>query len=443
MFTIPKDSPINKKVITEAVKYNETLIKRYRTLDKLYVGSHEIRNREKPEGKANNKTIINHAEYITDTNVGFLMGNPLEYQVKGGSIDIDPILEEYSKQEIHDFDIELAEDISIFGSQYEYVYADEDSNVISTDIDNEHCVLVYDDTMKHNIMFAILYELNEDKTKKDTFSFKKLKVVDSDSLTEYANKSGNIVKGKATGHFFEEVPVIEHRNNKRKLGDFESVATLINAYNVLMSDRVDDKEDLVNALLAVKGMEITNEQATSIKKNRIISNIPTDGDISYVVKQLNETELSVLRRDIASDIHKISKTPDMTDENFVGNSSGVAISYKLFPFLKNTKKKERYFVKSLKKRLKLYNTYLKKKGKMSKIVPTHEVEIIFKRSLPQNDFETSQMINNLHGLVPTEKLISQLSFVENATEEMEALDQENDEFVKEDSSGFGTDETNE
>ena len=39
-------------------------------------------------------------------------------------------------------------------------------------------------------------------------------------------------------HAFQEVPVIEHINNRDYLGDFEPVISLIDAYNIIQSDRV-------------------------------------------------------------------------------------------------------------------------------------------------------------------------------------------------------------
>ena len=51
-----------------------------------------------------------------------------------------------------------------------------------------------------------------------------------------------------------------------------------------------------------------------------------------------------------------------------------------------------------------------------KEVPIEEVDAIFKRNLPSNDYETSQMILNLRGVVDDELLVSQLSFVDDASE---------------------------
>lgn len=60
------------------------------------------------------------------------------------------------------------------------------------------------------------------------------------------------------------------------------------------------------------------------------------------------------------------------------------------------------------------------------IVPISEVDAVFKRNLPRNDYETSQMIMNLVGTVDKELLVSQLSFVRNSRETVELAKQEDD-----------------
>ena len=62
---------------------------------------------------------------------------------------------------------------------------------------------------------------------------------------------------------------------------------------------------------------------------------------------------------------------------------------------------------------------------MSLISPA-DIDVVFKRALPQNDYEQSQMINNLVGLVDKETLVAQLSFVNDAKETVELAKEEAD-----------------
>lgn len=447
MFTIPKDSPITGDIIENAISYNEELRDDYDRLEDYYIGKHDILKRKKKGTKINNKVVVNHAKYITDINTGYLLGNPVQYQVVANKEDgtplynITPVMDMFRKHTVADLDHEIAKDVSIYGVQYEYVFATEDNEIKSKAIDNRNCVLIYDDTMEHELVYGILYDFVEDKGATNKRKYTNVLVLSETKITQWAGDDGKLSMGEEKDHFFGEVPIIEYRNNAEKLGDFESVLTLIDAYNTVQSDRVNDRQQLVDTILLLYNFDMTPEQVTSMKEERVLTGIPDGADAKYLEKGASDAEIDVLRKVIEADIHKISMTPNLSDENFVGNSSGVAIKYKILAFDQNILNKERYFERGLLKRFKLYNTYLKILKKMDE-VPTYEIDVVFKRNLPKNDYETSQMINNLDGYVPKEMLIAQLSFVKDAKEAVKAVEQEKLEDANVESENFGTDEPN-
>lgn len=422
MYTLSKDTKITNQVLNDVIQYNEQWIKRYKMLEDYYLGKHAICDRNKDAYLSNNKVVVNHAKYITDTNTAYLLGNPVDYQVSE-CYDIQPLLDIYKKQTINDLDSEIAKDISIFGKQYEYVYANEDAEPRSCESDNKHTIIVYDDTVEHKKLFGLIYRPIHHG---ETFKYYEIIYVDKKEIINYKCYSKSLQKvGISELHSFGDVPIIEYKNNPEFLGDFEPVISLIDAYNLLQSDRINDKEQLVDAILCLYGMDFDEEQGEQLKESRMLADIPIDGKAEYLIKTLQEADVDVLRKNIENDIHKISMVPNMSDENFIGNSSGVAIRYKLLAFEQNIKNKERYMEKGLMERFKLYNNFLVIKSQMSE-VPIEEVDAVFKRNLPSNDFETSQMINNLSDLIDSETLISQLSFIKDASEIVELKKQEDD-----------------
>ena len=436
-YTLPKDTEINATVIKEAIDYNEKRRERFDTLDRYYIGDQDILHREKPDLLHNNKVMINHAKYIVDTNVGYLLGNPVEYQASN-KINIDAVLDCYKKQTMNDNDSEIAKNCAIFGLQYEYVFANESAEPESAILDVRNTIIAYDNTIKHNKMFAVNYRPIFKKPTDTDPEYYDVIFVDNKVVRNYRLKGDNLILDKEDSHAFKEVPMIEYVNNKDYLGDFETVVSLIDAYNLIQSDRVNDREQLVDAILCFYGMKFTPEQMAELKEHRMISNIPMDGKIEYLIKTLNESDTDILRKNIENDIHKISMTPNLADENFANNSSGVAISYKLLAFDQNIKNKERYFERGLMERFRLYNNFLNTKSSMP-IVPTEEVDAIFKRNLPRNDYETSQMILNLQGIVDKELLVSQLSFVRDSKETVELAAKE-DETTLESAAEFAKNE---
>lgn len=424
-YIVPVGTEVTEELIKKAIKWNtDTNETRLKKMSAYYLGSHEILDRSTASG-TNNKIVINHAKYITDTNIGYLLGNPVDYAVTDeDKFDITPVNDQYKDQVITNLDTEVAKDVSIFGYQYEYIYSDEDAMPRSMNIDNRNVVLIRDDSMANRKVAAIIYNPKYDE--KGKLNGYHLIVADTTNVTEYdSNKDGGALKQTEAprAHAFGDVPVVEYKNNPEYQGDFEQVITLIDAYNMLQSDRVNDKEQLVDAILAFYGMDFDADQAIALKEGRMIANIPANGKVEFLTKQLNEADTDVLRKVIESDIHKISMTPNMTDSEFVGNSSGVAIRYKLLAFEQNIKNKERYFELGLMERFKLYNHFLNIKSNMP-VIATREVDAVFKRNLPTNDYEISQMINNLIGIVDRATLVSQLGFVKDAQETLDKVDAE-------------------
>jgi len=413
IYTLPKGTEPTADVIGVLIKKHESDVKRFNTLKKYYDQKPMV-SRESPNSLL---VIVNHAKYITKINLGYLIGNPVEYQVTKG-VNIDPVLDQYKAQTIANLDAELAKNCSIFGRAYEYVYSDEESALESVKLDPRSTIVVYDDTVKRKKMFAINYEpICNDKGRKIANEYQVMIVTESAVMNRTLKGSAFLPYEEKDDEqiVFGEVPVIEYINNDDYEGDFEPVVTIIDAYNILMSDRVLDRERLIDAILAFYGMNLTPEQKKELKEGRVLTGVPMDAKIEYVIKQINEADADVLRKNLAQDLHKISMTPDLSDENFVGNSSGVAILYKLLAFEENVKTKERYFERALMERFELYNKFLSIKSNMP-MVKTTEVDALFKRALPRNDFEISQMINNLVGIVDKELLVSQLSFVTDSGE---------------------------
>lgn len=420
MYTLARDTKLNNQIINDVIDYNERYNERLKELENYYIGEHNIKKREKVDILKNNKIVVNHAKYITDTNIGYLLGNPVDYQVatENGQplYDIQPILDAYKKQTINDLDMEIAKDVSIFGYQHEYIYINENAEPCSCIIDNNNAIIVYDDTVEHKKLFGLIYRPIHEG---NIFKYWDIIFIDDKQEVHYKSSNKRLTKqGESRPHAFGAVPLICYKNNPELLGDFEPVISLIDAYNLLQSDRLNDKEQLVDAILCMYGMDFDVDQADMLKESRMLANIPSDGKVEYLIKTLHEGDVDILRQTIENDIHKISMVPNMSDVNFVGNSSGVAIRYKLLAFEQNIKNKERYMEKGLMERFQLYNNFLVKISKMQP-VPVEEVDAVFKRNLPSNDFETSQMINNLSDHLCSETLISQLSFVKDASEEVE------------------------
>lgn len=428
-----EDKSINLKALISCLKEHTKSIERFSTLKDLYDGKHAILDRSKVQTDlANNKLMINHAEYITDFATAYFMGNPIKYTFpeEETRTDDDSLLQAFRKANITQVDTELARDLSIFGIGIEYVYQDKEGNTKSTNLDPRTAFLIVDDTVEENTLIGIHRIKKRDEENKEIVEVIKA-ITDNTVYTfEFKNNVLNLINEEV--NIFNQVPMIEYWNKVNKKGDFESVISLINAYNLLQSDRVNDKEQYVDSLLVLYGTLAGDNSEEKLKTARELKRLGllelSEGDkVEYLSKTFHEADVELLKKSIIEDIHKISKVPNLTDENFAGNSSGVAMKYKLLGLEQLAQTKEEYYRIGLKERIKLYANILN--IKMISI-DVDNIEMTFIRSLPVNELEIAQLITYLNNVVSQKTLLSLLPFVEDVDSEIERVEEQKQNNLK-------------
>ena len=224
---------------------------------------------------------------------------------------------------------------------------------------------------------------------------------------------------------------------------------MIDAYNALMSDRITDKEQFIDAILAIYGTlladedettvqegEETNSQAAMkrIKKEKLLE-LPDGSKAEYLTRTFDESGVEILKKAIEQDIHKFSHIPCMTDEAFGGNVSGVAMEFKLLGMENITKIKTRYYKKGLRRRLRIFSNYLNKRSGVN--IDIKAIKPTFSRALPKNLLEISQIVANLWGKVGRKTLLAQIPFVDDPDEELRVIEKEEQEAIRKQKEAFG------
>lgn len=435
-----EDKSINEKALVSCLKEHTESIDKFTKLKDLYDGKHAILERSKTQTDlANNKLMINHAEYITDFATAYFMGNPIKYTFpeEENRTDDDSLLQAFRKANITQVDTELARDLSIFGIGIEYVYQDKEGNTKSTNLDPRTAFLIVDDTVEENSLLGVHRIKKRDINNKEIGEI--LKVITDDTVYTYEFKNDKLSLINEELNVFNRVSIIEYWNKVNQKGDFESVVSLINAYNLLQSDRVNDKEQYVDSLLVLYGTLAGDNSEEKLKTAKELKRLGllelSEGDkVEYLSKTFHEADVELLKKSIIEDIHKISKVPNLTDENFAGNSSGVAMKYKLLGLEQLAQTKEEYYRIGLKERIKLYANILN--IKMISI-DVDNIEMTFIRSLPVNELEVAQLITYLNNVVSQKTLLSLLPFVENVDNEIERVEEQKQNNLKIAQQSFG------
>lgn len=439
ILTYPRDgydeTALSKELIYKLIRKHTQERSRLQKLKKYYLGEHAILNHTRRNVNAPNyKTVANHAKDIADTSTGYFMGNPIKYNNTADS-DLEPLLLAFDGAEIDQVDAQNALNMAIYGRAYEYIYAKEGlTELDSTSVDPENVFLVYDDSIERKALFAVYYYEIKDDTKDAT---KYQAEVFTQNLHYHIvlrdSSTGTTQHENVEPHNLGQIPIIEYRNNHFAIGDYEQQISLIDAYNSLMGNRVNDKEQAVESILVLYGAQLADNledarEAMSILAEEGLLELPSESARAEFLKNtLDESATEILRKALKEDIYTFSHVPNLTDENFAGNSSGVAMEYKLLGLEMITKTKEANYKRGLRQRITIFAHYL---GMQQIALEAHSIVPQFSRGLPKNLLELSQIINNLEGKVSLRQLISLLPFIEDPDAELEALKEQKEENME-------------
>ena len=372
--------------------------------------------------KPNNKIVNPYANLITSSLVGYFVGEPITYNAEETDMlkELQMILE-YNDEA--DENTELAKNASIYGIAYELLYMEQEDEGMGRPmlrfcaLDPKECIPIYDETIEHNLTAFIRYYTVNDILQDNKETTIAELYTDKEVFTYKSTQAGSFQLVETTPHYFGMVPIAIYKNNEEQLGDFETVISLIDAYDVMESDTVNDFDYFVDAYLALYGFTADPEDIAKMKENRVL--LMDEGtSAEWLIKNANDTTTENMKVRLDKDIHKFAHCPDMSDENFAGNSSGVAIQFKTLGTENLVSIKERKFKKGLQQRFELIGQI---QGLMGASFDWRAIDIVFRRNIPTNLSELAQMVSSLDGIVSNKTLLAQVPFVEDVKAEQEQL----------------------
>ena len=377
-----------------------------------YKGKQKITDkRPTDEGKPCNQVCVNYCYNIVQNYLGYLTGIDVTYS---SDKDFEDIQEVLNYNDVHNTDSELLRNALIYGVSYEINYVDEDGAQRFKVLDSREVIPVYDNTLNQNLVYAIRFYRN-DMINSDEYI---VEVYDSTTCRKYKSSNGfsSFSLLEEIPHYFAQVPITVFSLNAEEDSIFDKIMTLQDAYNELLSDEVDDFQSFADAYLVMKGVYAKPEELNDAKKKRAFM-IDPDADISYLTKNMNDTQIQDMLKNVNDAIHKIANSPDFNDEKLMAQS-GIAMRYKLIGFENAASAIEANMKKALQKRIELICEIINLK---SDEALWRDVNIQFTRNLPSNLLETTQIVNSLRGLVSDETLLSLLPFVNDPAAELEKL----------------------
>lgn len=448
---IDTDYVLNEELILDLIQKHSTEKARLNKLLRYYKNENDkITNREyKNKNKPQNRLSHPYCQYITNTAVGYFLGKPVTYQTEDNKL-LESLTDMFRYNDEADNNTTLAKMASIYGYAYEIMYIDKWAKPRFKAVDPAELIVCYDNTLEENIVLAIRYydeEVGEDEviTRLEIYTKpiqnEQGQVVGNGKLIKGILKDDAVTLQEELDCYFDDIPVNVYINNDELFGDFERVLNLIDAYDQTQSDTANDFELFTNCMLVVNGELIDDEQAQNLSDINVIQFLNSDSDAKYLIKNIQDTALENYKNRLNEDIHRFSFVPNMADENFSNNASGVAMKFKLMGLENLISVKEAKFKKGLMKRIELLCAYTKMKNNSD--YSYLAIEPIFTRNTPANELEISQMMQNLTGILSEETVIGLHPKVTDTQAEIQRKENEASKMYEDNYNNLGVEDAEE
>lgn len=392
--------PLTEAALSEAAaEFFRRLRPHRERLFDYYRGEQPVPKGEAVRGRPNNLLHAPFPRYITEVHTGYFLGLPptltLERQEDGqafaklsAAVRLDHLL----------FDI--GRDMSICGAGFALVWL-ERAGLRACRCDPLSCFAIRSGEAGAPLLGTVRLFRERDGGIRGV-------LYEKESIRPFAWDGNQASLGAPEENLLHTLALVPFSNSCEGCGDFEMVTGLVDAYNLLLSGAMDDMQSVANAFLALYGMQGTTQgDIDDANRTRVLS-LAEGGRAEFVVKDLNHEALGQLEANLRRNILQLSMTPDLSDESFAGQASGVALQYKLWGIEQVRSAKERSFADGLFQLLAAFSGGLAVLGRP---VDLAAGKTTFYKNLPRNHTELAETLLDLSPVLSRRTILEQLPWV--------------------------------
>lgn len=419
MFFLNKDTELTTALLNKMInRFRLNVEPRLNKYKNYYNGIQAILNKSYSDpSKPCSRTVVNYCKNIVDSYCGYLASpGYISYSSQDDIEDIMDILR-YNDYQAEDSDFLL--NALIYGTSAELMYIDNAGQTRFKLISPSSCFGVFDDSLSGDLMYFVrMYEVSE----WDDTDLYYVDVYSDYDVRHYTmtGKQGYLTLVSEEPHYFSQCPAnIFMLPDEKSI--FDCVMGLQDAANELLSDEIDDYSAFCDAYLTLTGVDADADDIAGMKQNRVLL-LPEGAVADWLTKNASDTQVENILKRVQDSIYRIAACPDFSSESFVGGvSSGVAIRYKLTGMETRAAKIEAEMKKALQRRIEIICGIASLK--LGEEV-FRDINIDFKRNIPEDTTATVDMITKLQGIVSNATLLSQLDFIPDVNAELEAVQEQ-------------------
>lgn len=454
LYNTSQDIVANLDDVKKIVDYHENrLANKYKLKHDYYVGRHhKITNKpEKPLNKPDNRLVFNLPKKLVSTFNGYFSGEPvvIKHQSKTASTNDDTLNDKIqtwlNKNDYGDVFSEWAKQADIYGRAYLYLYetgntdSDEATELKMTVCSPRDTIVVYDDSVERNPLFAIRYSTGAAKKYGDLITKDAIYSFDTQSSAlEITNLDKDnphqVVKSDMLN--YPCLPVIELAEDADRAGLFDDSINLIDAIDNVMSAKSNDNDSFNESYLVISGDKINNDQLEALQGSHMINIYPKKGS---AVNQ-NEPKVAPTAFFLSPDPHdeakenflnraidmvyQTSQVVNLNDSTFgmsAQSISGVALLQRYQPMQARARVKSHKMDRALRQAFTILFKLWSEKASANDLTFDH------KQSIPHNILEEAQTVQALNGQVSDVTKLGYLSRIDDPAKEVERLKAEEKE----------------
>ena len=435
------DELLNKIITRHSAnrEYNWRLHKRYEALEgKVPIFLREPRFDE--ENPVNNRVNNDFFGEIIDFKTGYFAGKAAVYSYSdtaesredtGGEEARDHAYKHLSDfvalNNMYGVDMDVTKYAAISGYAGRMFYIDPDGNERVMALPSYETIVLSETDItepKYGIRYYKTEGINGEEIWKAEFD-------DGKTIRFYEGYIGGLIEQpeKAVQNLFGFCTIQGIPNNSEMLGDAEKVLEIIDAYDRALSDANNENESFANAYMAFENVDITDEDIQRGQRTgafQYYTSGSQPGSIHFITKDINDTFVEHHLDRLEANIYRFSKTPDMNDENFSQNSSGVAMKFKLT----GLETKCGMFEAKMKDAA-VYMFRLLASSWRKKAIAFDPLQcyITFKRNFPADILSEAQAVSAMISSgMPKRTAFEQYSCVDDVEEVMQLIEEEKDDI---------------
>lgn len=423
-------------ILTKLVKkFKAKERRRFNKAQRYYEVKNDIYARKMSDLKENNKIAHGFARYITNMATAYFIGKPVRYSVDDEAYQkaLNDVL---NKNYINMLNFEVSKEASKKGIGFLLIYINEEGKLKIKKCDAEEIIPVFSTSLGEYLECAV--RLSEEYDIDGKFLKEGADIYDKERIYHYerTNRAADFEFVSDEPHLLSDVPAIVIKNNEEMIGDYEPQYSIIDGYDKGQSNTGNDVDYFADSYLALVGAggglesigseepdEDGNRAAKNLKEHKLLF-LDEGGQAFFIEKNPNDTATENYKNRLFKDLFFLSQVPALTDENFSGNLTGVAIRYKLTGLEELAIMKENNFQAAQHKMIKLITDYLN--TIQNKEYDPEQVTQKYTRNFIDNESEIISNVTQLENVVSKETQLNMLpqTIVDNAQEELDRMEAE-------------------